>query len=75
MWDGGFEIVQVTPVASAKDGINFFRVEARLSAPSDRLRPAIEGVAKIQVDRRRLIWIWTHGAVDWLRLALWKWLP
>ena len=70
-----FEIVQVTPVAVAEEGRNYFRVEARLDESSDRLRPAIEGVAKIQVDRRRLIWVWTHEVIDWLRLAMWRWLP
>ena len=70
-----FRIVKITPVAAAEEGVNYFRVEARLSDESTRLRPAIEGVAKIQVDRRRLIWIWTHEAVDWVRLALWRWAP
>jgi hypothetical protein len=35
----------------------------------------MEGVGKIEVDRRRLVWIWTHEALDWLRLKLWAWLP
>jgi hypothetical protein len=35
----------------------------------------MEGVGKIEIDRRRLVWIWTHSIVDWLRLALWRWLP
>jgi hypothetical protein len=35
----------------------------------------MEGVGKIVADQRRLLWIWTHEATDWLRLALWNWLP
>jgi hypothetical protein len=35
----------------------------------------MEGVGKIAIDRRRLISIWTHEVVDWVRLALWTWLP
>jgi hypothetical protein len=35
----------------------------------------MEGVGKIAIDRRLLLWIWTHQAVDWLRLQLWSWLP
>jgi multidrug resistance efflux pump len=70
-----FRTVKITPVATAEEGVNYFRVEARLSDESTDLRPAIEGVAKIQVERRRLIWIWTHKAVDWVRLALWRWTP
>jgi multidrug efflux pump subunit AcrA (membrane-fusion protein) len=68
-------VSRVTPVATAADGRNFFRVEAALAAPSDALRPGMQGVAKIAVGRRSLLWIWTHRLVDWLRLAAWGWLP
>ena len=70
-----FEVIKITPVATAEEGSNYFRVEAALDQPDDRLRPAIEGVAKIEVEPRRLIWIWTHDAIDWVRLKLWRWLP
>jgi hypothetical protein len=70
-----FTIEQLTPVATASEGRNSFRVEATLAETPERLRPGLEGVAKIDVDRRRLIWIWTRRAVDWLRLTLWSWLP
>jgi hypothetical protein len=36
----------------------------------------MEGVGKIEVDSNRLLaWIWTHQAIDWLRLKVWNWLP
>ncbi|MEK6801415.1 MAG: HlyD family efflux transporter periplasmic adaptor subunit [Nitrospirota bacterium] len=71
-----FTVTQLTPVSTAKDGRNYFRVEAKLTtAPSDRLRPAMEGVGKIAVDERSLVWIWTHDIVDWASLKLWAWLP
>jgi len=28
----------------------------------------------VAAGRSRLIWIWTHKFVDWLRLTLWTWL-
>jgi hypothetical protein len=31
----------------------------------------MQGVAKFEVGQERLLWIWTHHAVDWLRLRLW----
>ena len=68
-------VERITPVAAAADGRNVFRVEARLERPAAGLRPGMEGVAKIEIDRRRLIWIWTHGLVDWLRLWAWSWWP
>jgi hypothetical protein len=68
-------VQKVTPVATAKEGRNFFRVEAALGHSDERLRPAMEGAGKIEVDRRLLVWIWTHQVVDWVRLAVWTWLP
>jgi hypothetical protein len=50
-------------------------VEARLDETPERLRPGLEGVGKIEVDRRLLVWIWTRQVIDWLRLQLWTWLP
>jgi len=70
-----FKVRNVTPVTTTRDGRNFFRVEAHLESPSERVRPGMEGVGKIVVGSRKLIWIWTHGLVDWLRLTAWKWLP
>ncbi|HUM39566.1 MAG TPA: hypothetical protein PKJ04_07530, partial [Nitrospira sp.] len=71
-----FAVTQITPVSTAKEGRNYFRVEARLTTPpSDRLRPAMEGVGKIAVDQRSLVWIWTHEVLDEARLKLWAWLP
>jgi RND family efflux transporter MFP subunit len=70
-----FGVEKITPVTTAKDGRNFYRVEGRLDKVTDQLRPGMEGVGKITVDRRRLIWIWTHKAFDWLRLKAWQWMP
>ncbi len=70
-----FAIDQVTPVSTSGEGRNTFRVEATLQDPPSDLQPGMEGVGKIDVDQRRVIWIWTHDIVDWLRMAAWKWLP
>lgn len=71
-----FTVTKITPVSTAKEGRNFFRVEGRLTeAVPDRLRPAMEGVGKIEIDQRQLAWIWTHDVVDWVKLKLWAWLP
>jgi RND family efflux transporter MFP subunit len=68
-------VEKITPVSVAKEGRNYFRVEAHLDKSSNRLRPGMEGIGKITVDRRRLFWIWTHELIDWLRLKLWSWWP
>jgi len=70
-----FQIEKITPVSVAKEGRNYFRVEAHLNKTSERLRPGMEGVGKVNVDERRLFWIWTHELIDWLRLWVWSWWP
>ena len=70
-----FAVEKVTPVATAREGKNFFRVEAELQEASARLRPGMEGIGKINIDRRKLIWIWTHEVVDWIRLKFWALWP
>jgi RND family efflux transporter MFP subunit len=69
-----FTVRNVTPVSNAQDGRNFFRVEAQLEQRSVRLRPGMEGVGKIHVGERKLLWVWTHSFVEWLQLTLWRWL-
>lgn len=66
-------VEKITAVSNAEDGSNIFRVEASLKHPPALLRPGMEGIAKIDVGRARLIWIWTHEMTDWLRLKLWSW--
>ena len=70
-----FSVKQITPVSTTEDGRNYFRVEAQLEGAPARLRPGMEGVGKVLVGQARLIWIWTHGLTDWLRLTLWDWMP
>ena len=70
-----FVVNKITPVSIAKEGKNYFRVEANMESHSERLRPGMEGIGKVTIDRRRLIWVWTHEAIDWVRLQLWRWIP
>jgi RND family efflux transporter MFP subunit len=69
-----FTVKQVTPISTPQDGRNYFRVEAQLERAYERLRPGMEGVGKVEVGDRKLIWIWTHSLVEWLRLTAWRWL-
>jgi hypothetical protein len=66
-------VERITPVAEARDGRTVFRVEAALRGRSSALRPGMEGVAKIEVERRRVVWMWSRTLLDWLRLHLWAW--
>ena len=71
----GFSVTRITPVSVSEEGSNYFRVEAALEQTGPRLRPGMEGFGKISIDRRKLIWIWTHDLNDWVRLWAWSWLP
>ncbi len=66
---------KITPVTVAKEGRNYFRVEARLENTSPRLRPGMEGVGKVTIGEQRFIWIWTRELIDWLYLKIWRWWP
>jgi RND family efflux transporter MFP subunit len=68
-------IDKVTPVSSAADGRNFFRVEATLDQDPTGLRPGMLGVGKVFVEERKLLDIWTYKIVNWWRLWLWAWWP
>lgn len=70
-----FSVQQITPVASQHEGRNFFRVEAHLRSPGNRVRPGMEGLGKIKIGDRNLLWIWTHSLIDWFRFWAWKQLP
>ncbi len=67
-----FRISRVTPVATARDGRNFFEVEAELTEAAP-LRPGLRGVAKIDSGTSTLAWAWTHRLRDWARFTLWSW--
>lgn len=64
----------VSPVTVARGGRSFFRVEAHVAVISPRMRPGMEGVAKVEVGERKLIWQWTHQMLDWMRLTFWSWV-
>lgn len=70
------KVEKITPLSTAEEGHNFFRVEARLEGEiAPMLRPGMEGVGKINIDQRKLIWIWTYKITHWLRMFFWSWWP
>lgn len=70
-----FVVEKITPITIAREGLNYFRVEAIPGTDSPRIRPGMEGVGKIFVDRRNLFSIWTRGFREWTTLWLWEWWP
>jgi multidrug resistance efflux pump len=68
-------VKSVTPVARAAEGINGFEVVAVPEETDPRFRPAMEGIAKIEVGERSLLWMWTHKLVARARILVWGVLP
>ena len=69
-----FTVDRVTPVANAQEGHNYFAVDGHLTRISERLRPGMDGVGKINVGKRRLAWVWFRSLIHWLRISTWSWL-
>jgi len=68
-----FTVARITPMATSRDGRNFFEVEGRFDGVPSDLRPGLQGVAKIEAGSRTTAWIWTHRFTEWLRLTAWSW--
>lgn len=68
-------VEKITPVATYAEGATTFEVEALFTGNVDALRPGMQGVARVAVEERRLIAIWTKPLMDWARITLWRWLP
>ncbi len=67
-----FRVSRITPLATARDGRNFFEVEGKLDSLPATARPGLQGVAKIHAGERAFGWVWGHRALDWARLKLWS---
>ncbi|WP_294539732.1 HlyD family efflux transporter periplasmic adaptor subunit [uncultured Rhodoblastus sp.] len=68
-----FFVSKMTPIAEARAGKNVFRVEGEVEGDTSRLRPGMEGVAKIDIGQRKLAWIWMHPLTNWARVWFWRW--
>lgn len=72
-------ISTLSPVASAEDGHNSFRVEAQVQPTAadgganaaQHIRPGMEGVAKVLADEHSLFWVMFHHLFDWMRYTAW----
>jgi multidrug efflux pump subunit AcrA (membrane-fusion protein) len=71
----GFTLARVGSVAQTETGQAVFRVEGRLEGDVPALRPGMEGVAKVAVERRSALWILSHRLVEWVQLTAWTLLP
>ena len=66
-----FTVVRINPVAELVDQKNVFKVRVRMGERPHVFRPGMEGVGKIDIDRRSYGYIWTRRLVNWVRMKLW----
>jgi len=67
-----FKIIQIDPVALPGDAGNLFNARGKnLDASVDWWRPGMSGIAKLDVGRRKIIWIITHRTIDFLQMLMW----
>jgi len=66
-----FIVERVNPAAEVVNNRNVFKVRARLLESRPWMRPGMEGVAKVTVDKRPYAWIWTRKVINWIRMKLW----
>ncbi|MCD6304087.1 MAG: HlyD family efflux transporter periplasmic adaptor subunit, partial [Planctomycetes bacterium] len=63
---------RVFPIARQEAGGNVFTARLAVESVEPWMRPGMEGVARLELGRRRLAWIWTRRLVNRLRLWLWR---
>jgi biotin carboxyl carrier protein len=62
----------INPVAMVKDEGNVFPARCRFTQEIEGWwRPGMSGIAKVQVGKRNILWIFTHRTVDFFRLLFW----
>jgi multidrug efflux pump subunit AcrA (membrane-fusion protein) len=66
-----FKINRIVPNGHPEDGSSVFDVYADVDKIEPTWQPGMQGEARVNVEDRRLAWIWTHRLVDFLRLHLW----
>ena len=63
---------RMDPVAVTRQENNVFLLRASFAGEvPEWWRPGMSGVAKINIGKRTLLWIFTHRTVEFLRLWLW----
>lgn len=74
-----FRIERIVPLGDAKEADNTFKVYGVLVGDDGKplvnqpgfIRPGMAGEARIDAGHKRIVWIWTHRLIDFLRLKLW----
>ena len=63
------------PISVGGNGRSYYRIETAVGGYGDLMRPGMKGVVNIEIRQAKLLWVWTRGLVDWLKLVSWRRLP
>lgn len=66
-----FVVERINPGAEVVNNRNVFKVRVQLLESRPWMRPGMEGVAKVTIDKRPYASIWTRKVVNWVRMKLW----
>ena len=66
-----FEIVRVEPLSVPRAGQNVYLAEARVALGESWMRPGAEGVAKVHIGEKSVLWALFHRVTDYLQLRFW----
>ena len=66
-----FKVTRLVPLGEAKEAKNVFRVYAEVNEKDPLWQPGQEGEARVDWQKKPLIWHGTHRLWEWVRLKLW----
>ncbi|KPA18804.1 GAF domain protein [Candidatus Magnetomorum sp. HK-1] len=66
------KITQISYTAQVKEKKNIFEIRAQLEGtPQMWWRSGMSGIGQIDVGNRKIIWIFSHRTIDFIRLYMW----
>lgn len=66
------ELEAVMPVAVSEQGRSAFQITAVIDGGANKLRPGMQGVGKVLIGERSLLWVYTHKMVELVQYYAWK---
>ena len=70
-----FTISRIATEQVEKNNRVFYRTEATIKNDIPMLRPGMQGLGKIDIEKRNIGWIAFHRLIHWMRFELWSLLP
>ena len=66
------ELEAVMPVAVSEQGRSAFQITAAIDGGANKLQPGMQGVGKVLIGERSLLWVYTHKMVELVQYYAWK---